>query len=112
MVEAIKNIARGAGAANPPCTFMFGMVVGIEPLTVQVDNRFFISGSTLVLMKSCINAEHNTHRHKIISSVTKERLEMETDDKDEEYYGLAVGDKVALIRENGGQRFLVLGVIA
>ena len=36
---------------------------------------------------------------------------MFTEEDDETYYGLKAGDKLALMREHGGQRFLVLGVV-
>ena len=39
----------------------------------------------------------------------KGNYQTNTDAKSEYYYGLAVGDKVVLLRNAGGQAFLVLG---
>lgn len=111
MVEILKHIAGAAGSATPPCTFMFGTVVSTEPLAVQVDSRFFVGENALVLMKQFRKGGYNTHKHGIVDKDTGAKLRMETDETDEEYCGLNVGDKLVLLREHGGQRFLVLGVI-
>ena len=41
--------------------------------------------------------------------VLKNNYQTNTDKTSEYYYGLAVGDKVILLRNQGGQAFLVLG---
>ena len=43
------------------------------------------------------------------SHTLKGNYQTNTDAKSEYYYGLAVGDKVVLLRNAGGQAFLVLG---
>ena len=43
------------------------------------------------------------------SHVLKNNYQTNTDKASEYYYGLAVGDKVILLRNQGGQAFLVLG---
>ncbi len=107
MVEQIKEIIRGADNAATPCTFMFGTVISEKPLQVQVDNRFIISGAGVVLMKRQTAGEFSTHTHRVKISGT----EYTTEEEHENYAGLKTGDKLALLRERGGQRYLVLGVI-
>ena len=43
------------------------------------------------------------------SHTLKNNYQTNTDKTSEYYYGLAVGDKVILLRNQGGQAFLVLG---
>lgn len=107
MVSQIQQIIQGANNASAPCTFLFGTVISAEPLQVQVDNRFVIGVAQLVLLKRQSAGEFNTHTHRVkIGSV-----EYTTEKEKQEYYGLKTGDKLALLRERGGQRYLVLGVI-
>lgn len=110
MIESIKKIAGSVGNTSPPCTFLFGTVVSTSPLSVQVDSRFFVGESALVLLKPSVRGSHCSHTHKHICAYNGAEI---TDKEDSETYcGLKEGDKIALLREHGGQRFLVLGVVA
>lgn len=108
MIDQIKQIMQGADNAKVPCTFLYGVVVSEQPLQVRVDNRFVIGGGALVLMKQHLIGEFPTHTHRVKISGT----EYTTEKEKEEYHGLKTGDKLALLREHGGQSYLVLGVIA
>ncbi len=107
MIDQIKKIVQGADSASVPCTFIFGKVVSVSPLKVQVDNRFTVSGAALVTLRPQSGGEYNTHTHRV--KVSGE--EYITEEEKQKYYGLQVGDRLALLRERGGQRYLVLGVI-
>lgn len=107
MIESIKKIAGSIGSSTPPCTFLFGTVVSTEPLSVQVDSRFFVGEGALIIPRHLRAGEHNSHKHKIRYA----GVEFYTEEKDETYFGLQTGDKLALLREYGGQRFFVLGVV-
>ena len=108
--EVIKQIAGSAANTQPPCTFIFGTVVSTDPLSVQVDNRFFVGESALVLLKPSVSGSFCSHTHKHTCAYNGAEI---TDKEDSETYcGLKAGDKLALLREHGGQRFLVLGVVA
>ena len=109
MVHTIKRIAQSAAGTTPRCTFIFGTVVSSDPVSVQIDNRFFVGGEALIIMRSLKKGEYGSHRHKHKCAYTGE--EVFTEEDDETYYGLKAGDKLALMREHGGQRFLVLGVV-
>lgn len=107
MLDQLKRIAQSTNNSDVPCTFLFGTVVSTSPLKVQVDNRFIIEGAALVTLRPQMGGERNTHTHKVkISGV-----EYTTEKEKQTYYGLQNGDKLALLRERGGQRYLVLGVI-
>lgn len=107
MVDQIKRIMQGADNASAPCTFLFGTVISEQPLRVQVDNRFVIGAPALVALKHQTSGEFNTHSHRVKVG----GIEYTTEKEKQEYYGLKTGDKLALLRERGGQRYLILGVI-
>lgn len=109
MIDSIKKIAGSVGNATPPCTFMFGTVVNTSPLSVQVDSRFLVGESALVVPRHLRGGEYNCHKHKISCRYTG--ADIYTEETGENYYGLKTGDKLALLREHGGQRFFVLGVV-
>lgn len=88
LLDTIKQVAKTTNDAGSPAAFLFGEVASTSPLTIRVDNRFNISGDAIVVMKE---------------------FKANTDGASEYYYGLAVGDKVVLLRNQGGQSFLVLG---
>lgn len=109
MLDYIKKAAQSAENASVPCTFMFGTVVSAKPLSVQVDSRFIVGESALVRLKPSVSGLYCSHTHKHTCAYNGAEI---TDKEDSEYYcGLKAGDKLALLRERGGQRYLVLGVV-
>ena len=80
MLEQIKQISRQTGEAETPTRFLFGTVAKPSPLTVFVDSRFYLSGPGLLELKGPEGGEP-----------------------------LAEGDKVVLLRNQGGQQYLILG---
>ena len=108
MVDQIKRIIQGADNASAPCTFLFGTVVSAQPLRVQVDNRFTLDGAALVTLRPQSGGALCTHRHKHKCAFNGSTVE---DQQEESWAGLQTGDKLALLRERGGQRFLILGVV-
>lgn len=130
ITETMKKIAEQSQSANAPAAFLFGEVTAASPLTIRVDNRFDITGDAIVLTKEFKAGYYPTHRHTGFagSPTTQPRsggtgdasfaphdhtlkgdYQTNNDAKSEYYYGLAVGDKVVLLRNHGGQSFLVLG---
>lgn len=130
LLETMKQVAQATNDAGMSTAFLFGSVTKTSPLTIRVDNRFDISGDAIVVMKEFQAGFYPTHYHTGVkgSPSTKEKsggsgdasfaahshtlkgnYQTNTDAKSEYYYGLAVGDKVVLLRNAGGQAFLVLG---
>lgn len=123
MVKIIKRVAEGERMASQGVRVMFGEVTSISPLIVRVDNRFDISESMVVLMKEFKAGSYPTHYHSLVrpESLTlpggqeTHLHELATDyltnegEGSEIYYGLSVGDKLVLLRNDGGQQFVVLG---
>lgn len=130
LADTMKKVAEGTQNASAPTVFMFGNVTKTSPLTIRVDNRFDISGDAIIVMKEFKAGFYPTHYHTGVkgspttaeksggsgdasfashSHVLKDNYQTNTDSTSEYYYGLAVGDKVVLLRNQGGQSFLVLG---
>lgn len=130
LLDTMKRVAEQSQNVNVPAAFLFGQVTSTSPLTIRVDNRFDISGEAIVVMKEFKAGYYPTHRHSGFANspttqtrsggsgdasfashdhVLKNDYLTNTDETSEYYYGLAVGDKVVLLRNHGGQSFLVLG---
>lgn len=92
-----------------PARFLFGTVSKTDPLTVFVDNRFPLSGPALVVLRELLGHTHvvpqlrtesaDGHTHAVPQNVTEK----------ENTAGLSVGDEVVLLRNQGGQSYLILG---
>ena len=109
LLDTMKKVAEGTQNAGVPAAYMFGTVTKTSPLTIRVDNRFDISGvkdspTTEAQSGGSGDASFASHSH-----VLKNNYQTNTDGTSEYYYGLAVGEKVVLLRNQGGQSFLVLG---
>lgn len=128
LLDTMKKIAAQTGEVTVPAAFLFGVVTSVEPLTVRVDNRFDLSGEAVVLMREFRAGAYPTHTHTVaphghtvpahqtqaadahthgVAAVQTQPAGSVTEQ--ETYAGLAVGDKVVLFRNQGGQQFLVLG---
>lgn len=130
LLDTLKKVAEQSQNANVPAAFLFGNVTATSPLTIRVDNRFDITGEAIVVMKEFRAGYYPTHRHSGFADspttqpkgggsgdpafasndhTLKNDYLTNTGPTSEYYYGLAVGDKVVLLRNQGGQSFLVLG---
>lgn len=134
MLDVIKKISDQTEKANMPTMFMFGVVASIDPLSIRVDNRFTISEESIIVMRDLQAGAHASHTHTIkahshtvpqhstesataggdshshsVDSVETGETELTTET--ETNIGLQTGDKVVLLRNYGGQSFLVLGVL-
>lgn len=107
MFEQIKRIAQHSAQAQMPARFFFGEVLSCAPLCVMVENRFRISGEILVQMKGLAE-----HKHTIASMQTdaaSEHAHTLQAHETQEHIDLRVGDKVVVLRNEGGQQYLILG---
>ena len=116
-VELVKQAAVEAVEATKPVQFLFGKVISVSPLKIQVDQKSIYTEKMLVLTR-------NVTEHEIdisISHVTENRAGGSGDpafaSHNHDYKGkkkfkvhnaLIVGDEVVLGRVQGGKRFVVL----
>lgn len=79
LVESIKKVALNLMENETLATFMFGVVTKEKPLEILVEQRLTLDESFLVLPKTLVENEP-----------------------------LKKNDKVVLIRQHGGQKYLVI----
>lgn len=96
MLDQMRTIAKQTAEAIVPAQFMFATVTSLAPLTVQVDDRFYLTAPALIALQS--------HTH--VYAVLGEEADTEVDTP------LEVGDSVAVLRNLGGQSYLLLGRVA
>lgn len=109
MLEQIKRVAAQTEKAGVPARFMFGIVTETAPLTVMVDSRFPITAPGLIVPQ-----ELNGHTHEVNAAVTGESQQHThtipaATTSPEAGAGLKKGERVILLRNQGGQEYLVLG---
>lgn len=122
LIDIMKRSALDAVEAGKPCDLRYGTVISIAPLKVRVTNQFIIPKSMLIVPEYLTDYEievtvkpdygWNTqnrsggsgdpafasHNHDIYFNRKKITI----------HGALKVGDKVVLLRQAGGQHFLVL----
>jgi len=91
MLNVIKQAALDALEASQPVAIMFGTVTKINPLEVNVDQRFTIDADFLIVSESLTKYVLNIGGAEYVIRP-----------------GLQAGDRVVLIRIQGGQKYLIL----
>lgn len=81
LMKIIKRAALDAVNASKPVEICFGKVTNTSALKILVDQKLLLSDKQVVITESIAES------------------------------GLAVGDKVVLLRQQGGQKYIVMGKI-
>ena len=95
LLESIKIASIDAINASKPVEIVFGIVLSIEPLKIDLEQKLTLSESFLIV------PEEFTDR-KINIVIDDEEKEIEIKNS------LKVDDKLILARVQGGQKYLVL----
>lgn len=122
LIDIIKRSAIDAIESQKPCDLRYGTVISTSPLKIRVTNQFIIPQSMLIVpqqltdyeIEVTIKPEYDwktknigdgigsdgvpTHNHKI--DFTKKKIQV--------HGALKVGEKVVMVRQAGGQNFLIL----
>ena len=99
--DAIKRLSQATIASNSPADLRYGTVVSATPLSVRISADFILPEALLIVPERLTNRE--------ITVVDMGDGETEALRKTLFVYGaLDVGDKVALIREQGGRKYYIL----
>lgn len=111
LINALKKISVEANEASDPVRIMFGIVTKTNPLTIMADQRLIIDKSKLILCSSVVERSveetfnmytENTYSYTLHNhSITGKKNVVLN-------FGLKEGEKVILLRMQGGQSFLVL----
>lgn len=95
LIDVIKRAALEAVNNTQMCDLRYGKVVSTNPLKVQVTNQFTIPETLLVVPKQLTN-------YRVGISLDGEAKTITINN------ALKVGDKVALLRKQGGQSYFIL----
>lgn len=94
MIQIIKKAAVEAVEASNPTRIMYGTVVNSTP-AIKIDQKFTITKEFIVLT-------NNVKKHNVNVTIDGEQKTITIDN------GLKVGDKVVMMQEQGGQRYIIL----
>ena len=108
LVKVMKQAGVEATNAGGPVTVCFGKVMSIAPLQVLVDQKMTLGVAQLVLTRSVTDYE------------TEITVEWETETSEEHNHiiqgkkkvlvhnSLVLGDELVLLRQQGGQKYIVI----
>lgn len=105
LLETIKRAGVGAVEASNPVIILFGNVIKTNPLEVNVHQRLTLTEDFLMVPESLTRMEIDLkHSHTTSDGNTGDALTAPVVIRK----GLEVGDKVILLRVQGGQRYVIL----
>lgn len=127
LIENIKTAALDAVEASKPVNVMFGEVISASPLKINVEQKITLEAAQLVLARNVTehwvemtvshwtedetehtHAVHDTYTGGGSSDPTAHKHAYVGRKKYLLHNGLIVGDKVILVRMQGGQKFIVI----
>lgn len=92
VVELVKQAAQEAVQAGKPTEFRYGTVSKASPLEIKVDQKVTLKAEMLVLTRNVTDFEMQTEGGGHIDVRN----------------ALKVGDRVIMLREQGGKKFVVI----
>lgn len=95
LVEVIKKIVIETMNTNYPLTMMYGTVISTSPLKINVEQKMVLESSFLILTRNVTNYSASVNIDGQNRTVTIPNA-------------LKRGDNVILLREQGGQKFVVM----
>lgn len=99
LVEAMKRAAVDAEEARKPADAYFGVVSAASPLRINVEQKMELGEEQLILTRNV--TDFRTRVTACWQPEGEETKEVTV------HNGLAVGDEVILLRQRGGQKFIV-----
>ena len=108
LANLIRQASLGAIEAGQPVAVMFATVTKTDPLEVNVEQRFTLTSDFLIVPESLTKYEVDiSHTHPYSEGNTS-GMQPPDAAKVVVRKGLEVGDKVMLLRIQGGRQFVVL----
>lgn len=118
LVELIKQISSDAEETSAPCDFCYGRVVSASPLKILIEQKLTLSEMQLVLTRNVTDFETEVtpvdwKTEKKGGGSGEAAFEEHVHDiknrkKIKVHNALKAGERVVLIRQRGGQKYLVL----
>lgn len=121
LLNDIKLAALEAVSAACPCEIKYGTVTSVDPLLVRLEQRITLSGEMLILPRKFtehkvkISGENISDQYfsgDTLEPVSPQHVHALGELEITVHGGLKVGDKLILIRQQGGQKFLIFDLIA
>lgn len=111
--ETIKQIAGDYFESQDPATFLYGTVVSAVPLQIQVDSdkKMTLDAGFLVLTSLVQDVEVDVEiewETETGGKAEPHKHEIKKEKKMKIKNALKAGEKVILIRQQGGQKYLVV----
>lgn len=104
LVKAVKQAGVEAIQAQKPMAVCMGEVVSVSPLKICIDQKMTLTSAQLMLTNAVRDfAVDVTANHTDLASGSTEETE-----KIKVHFALRPGEKVILMRCDGGQKFIVL----
>jgi len=126
LVEIMKKAAIEAVKASSPSDIVFGRVVGISPLRINIEQRLTLEASHLILTSLVQDFEvdmtvdhftendaflNTSHSHPNAGSNSFNSMHKHAYKGRKKFLvhlGLTIGESVMLIQAQGGQKYIVL----
>lgn len=114
LLSTVKKAAMDAMAAGNPAAVMFGEVTNTDPLEVNVDQRFTLPADFLIIPESLTHFEivlrhyHDYTDDSGSGTSTKQTKPALPEKPIVIRRGLEAGDKLLLLRVQGGQQYVIL----
>lgn len=104
LVQVLQKVAAQTYNASEPSDFVFGTVLSAGPVKIQVDQKLILTEEFLVLTSNVMDYKVKACMYAIGGSEgEKEYITI--------YNGLKAGDEVIMLKNQGGQRYVVLDKI-
>lgn len=115
LVRLVKQAALDAVANGKPSGVYFGTVEGVSPLKIRLEQKMLLGPAQLILArnvtdhKTWITVDPKDHHTTMVQpcSIPPHKHDFEGKKEVTIHNALRTGEKVMLIREQGGQRFIV-----
>lgn len=117
LLKLIKKTAMDAMNASKPANMVFGKVISISPLKIQVDQKLILTSAQLILSRNVtdytlsVTMNHNTENASGgsgDSSFASHKHEIKGTKTITVHNGLIVGEKVIMMQVSGGQKYIVI----
>lgn len=96
LVKVIKKAALDAVESNKPVNVVFGAVTSASPLKIRVDHKIVLTSAQLVLSRNVTDYDTSI----IIEDGEEKKVTI--------HNKLKKGEEVILIRQQSGQKYIVL----
>lgn len=104
LVQALQQVANQTYKAGDPSDFVFGTVINDTPIKIQIDQKLILTEEFLILTSNVMDYKVKANMYAIGGSEGDKQYLMV-------YNGLKAGDEVIMLKNQGGQRYVVLDKI-